>query len=145
MSDETARLIEQTADDLFAAEGEAARAALAGGAWPEQLWQTFAETGLAQAALPEAAGGAGLAAGLAVLRAAGRNAAPIPVAETLIGTLLCHAAGIEVPAGPVTLHASPVRGSPTLPPFSESRGRGSPPRSRWSCPARALPSANRWT
>ena len=114
MSDETARLIEQTADDLFAAEGEAARAALAGGAWPEQLWQTFAETGLAQAALPEAAGGAGLAAGLAVLRAAGRHAAPIPVAETLIGTLLCHAAGIEAPAGPVTLHASPVRGDPDV-------------------------------
>ena len=96
MSDETVRLIEQTADDLFAAEGEAARAALAGGAWPEHLWQTFAETGLAQTALPEAAGGAGLAAGLAVLRAAGRNAAPVPVAETLIGTLLCHTAGIEL-------------------------------------------------
>ena len=114
MSDETARLIEQTADDLFAAEGEAARAALAGGAWPEQLWQTFAETGLAQTALPEAAGGAGLAAGLAVMRAAGRHAAPVPVAETLIGTLLCHTAGIEAPAGPLTLHASPVRGDPDV-------------------------------
>ena len=105
MSDETTRLIEQTADDLFAAEGEAARATLAEGAWPERLWQTFAETGLAQAAQPEEAGGAGLAAGLAVTRAAGRHAAPIPVAETMVGALLCHAAGIETPDGPLTVYA----------------------------------------
>ena len=105
MSDETARLIEQTADDLFAAESGAAREALAEGAWPERLWQTFAETGLAQAALPEEAGGADLAAGLAVMRAAGRHAAPIPVAETMVGALLCHAAGIETPDGPLTVYA----------------------------------------
>ena len=105
MSDETARLIERTADDLFAAESEAARAALAGGSWPERLWRTFAETGLAQASLPEEAGGAGLAAGLAVMRAAGRHAAPIPVAETMVGALLCHAAGVAPPTGPLGLHA----------------------------------------
>ena len=105
MSDETTRLIEQTADDLFAAESGAARDALAEGAWPERLWQTFAETGLAQAALPEEAGGAGLAAGLAVMRAAGRHAAPIPVAETMIAALLCHEAGVEVPDGPLTVCA----------------------------------------
>ncbi|MCY4479288.1 MAG: acyl-CoA dehydrogenase [Rhodospirillales bacterium] len=119
MSDETVRLIEKTADDLFAAESETARAALAEGAWPERLWQTFAETGLAQAALPEEAGGAGVVAGLAVLRAAGRHAAPIPVAETMVGTLLCHAASIEAPAGPLSVHALPdgagVGGVTTLP------------------------------
>ena len=108
MSDETARLIEQTADDLFAAESDAAREALAEGTWPERLWQTFAETGLAQAALPEEAGGAGLAAGLAVMRAAGRNAAPIPVAETMVGALLCHLAGIEAPDGPLAVCAPPT-------------------------------------
>ena len=105
MSDETARLIERTADDLFAAESGAARQALAEGAWPERLWRTFAGTGLAQAALPEDAGGAGLAAGLAVMRAAGRHAAPIPVAETMIAALLCHEAGVEPPAGPLTVYA----------------------------------------
>ena len=107
MSDETARLVEQTADDLFAAEGEAARATLAAGSWPETPWQIFAETGLAQAAVPEEAGGAGLAAGLAVMRAAGRHAAPIPVVETMVGTLLCHLAGVEAPDGPLTLYAPP--------------------------------------
>ena len=105
MSDETAQLIERTADDLFAAESGTARQALAEGAWPERLWRTFAETGLAQAALPEDAGGAGLAAGLAVMRAAGRHAAPLPVAETMIGALLCHEAGVEPPAGPLTVCA----------------------------------------
>ena len=107
MSDETVRLIERTADDLFAAECEAARAALAQSSWPERLWQRFDETGLALAALPEEAGGAGLAVGLAVLRAAGRHAAPIPVAEALVGRLLCHSAGKEVPDGPLTVHALP--------------------------------------
>ena len=106
MSSETARLVEKTADDIFAAESPPARAALASGAWPERLWQTFAEAGLAQAALPEEAGGAGLAAGLAVLRAAGRHAAPIPVAESIVGTLLCHLAGTEAPSGPLTLCVS---------------------------------------
>ena len=108
MSDETVRLVEKTADDIFAAESARARAALAQGAWPERLWQAFADTGLAQAALPEEAGGAGLAAGLAVLRAAGRHAAPVPVAETLIARLLCHLAGIEAPSGPLTLCVAPA-------------------------------------
>ena len=108
MSSETVRLIEKTANDIFAAEGEGAREALAQGEWPERLWQTFAETGLALAALPEDAGGAGLAAGLAVLRAAGRHAAPIPVAETLVGTLLCQMAKVEAPPGPLALYAPPT-------------------------------------
>ncbi len=106
MSDDTLRLIEQTADDLFAAESGPARAALAKGEWPDDAWQAFAGTGLAQAALPEDAGGAGLAAGLAVLRAAGRHAAPLPVAETMMATLLCHAAGMEAPTGPLVLCAT---------------------------------------
>ena len=111
MSREAVRLVEKTADDLFAAECRAARDALASGDWPARLWRTYSETGLAQAALPEAAGGAGLAAGLAVLRAAGRHAVPIPVAETLIGALLCHGAALEAPPGPLALHALPTAGS----------------------------------
>ena len=132
MSDETTRLIEQTADDLFAAESEAARATLAEGSWPEQLWQIFAETGLAQAALPEGAGGAGLAAGLAVLRAAGRHAAPIPVAETMIGTLLCHRAGAEAPDGPLTLYAPPTGALAAQPVVQEGIDAATLPRVPWA-------------
>ena len=119
MSSETARLVEKTADDLFAAEGEAARDALARGVWPERLWQGFTETGLAQAALPEEAGGAGLAAGLAVLRAAGRHATPIPVAETMVGTYFCHLAGAEPPPGPLTLQALPTGGQGRQPEITD--------------------------
>ena len=132
MSDEVARLVEQTANDLFSAESEAAREALAEGAWPERLWQFFAETGLAQAALPEEAGGAGLAAGLAVLRAAGRHAAPIPVAETMIGTLLCHCAGAEPPDGPLTLYAPPGSALATQPAVREDIDAATLPRVPWA-------------
>ncbi len=132
MSDETARLVEQTADDMFAAESEGARATLAEGFWPEQLWQIFAETGLARAALPEEAKGAGLAAGLAVLRAAGRHAAPIPVAETMIGTLLCHRAGAEVPDGPLTLYAPPTGPLAAQPAVREDIDAAILPRVPWA-------------
>ena len=131
MSSETQRLIEKTADAIFAAEGEGARAALAQGEWPVRLWQTFAETGLAPAALPEEAGGAGLAAGLAVLRAAGRHAAPIPVAETLVGTLLCHMAKVEAPPGPLALYAPPTGTLATPPAVRDGIDAATLPRIPW--------------
>ncbi len=132
MSSETVRLIEKSADDLFAAESADARAALDRGDWPERLWQTFAETGLAGAALPEEAGGAGLAAGLAVLRAAGRHAAPIPVAETTIGRLLCHRAGVEAPSGPLTVYAPPSGVQAPQPAVREDGDAATLPRVPWA-------------
>ena len=102
---ESTRLVAETADRLFAAECAAARDSLRRGAWPARLWDAFAVSGLARAALPEEAGGAGFAAGLAVLRAAGRHAVPLPVAETVIGHRLCAAAGVEAPAGPLAVAA----------------------------------------
>lgn len=103
---ESVRLVAEAADRLFAAECAVARDALRRGEWPARLWDAFAASGLARAALPEEAGGAGFAAGLAVLRAAGRHAAPLPVAETVIGHRLCAAAGIEAPAGPLAVAAT---------------------------------------
>ncbi len=132
MSDETTRLVEQIADDLFAAESEAAREALVQNRWPQRIWQIFAETGLAHAALPEEAGGAGLAAGLAVLRAAGRHAAPIPVAETMIGTLLCHRAGVEAPDGPLTLYAPPTGALAAQPEVLDDIDAATLPRVPWA-------------
>ena len=131
MSSETVRLIEKTANDIFAAESASAREVLAEGAWPERLWQTFAETGLARAALSEEGGGAGLAAGLAVLRAAGRHAAPIPVAETLVGTLLCHMAKVEAPPGPLALYAPPTGTLATPPAVRDGIDAATLPRIPW--------------
>ena len=132
MSDETLRLVEKTADDLFAAEAGAAREALTQGEWPERLWRTFADTGLAEAALPEEADGAGLAAGLAVLRAAGRHAAPLPVAETLIGRLLCHRAGVDAPSGPLTVCAPPSGAQAPQPAVREDGDSATLPRVPWA-------------
>ena len=108
---ESVRLVAEAADRLFASECAAARDALRRGEWPARLWDAFAASGLARAALPEEAGGAGFAAGLAVLRAAGRHAAPLPVAETVIGQRLCAAAGIAAPDGPLAVAATRADGA----------------------------------
>jgi len=69
------------------------------------LWHTCEELGLARLTLPEAAGGseASFAQAAAVMRAAGRFAARIPLVETdLVGGWLLHALGLPVPAGPLS-------------------------------------------
>ena len=75
------------------------------GVWPKALWDALEESGLPLAWVAEDFGGAGatMADGFAVLRAAGRFAVPVPLAETLMaGWLLAHA-GIKAPAGPMTI------------------------------------------
>jgi acyl-CoA dehydrogenase len=78
--------------------------------WSEKLWQTLEQAELPRVGLPEEAGGAGgsLSDLAAVLRVAGRYAAPVPLAETamLAGWMLA-ASGETVPRGP--LAAAPVR------------------------------------
>lgn len=75
------------------------------GVWSKALWTALEEAGLPLAWVPEALGGAGadMADGFAVLRAAGRFAAPVPLAETLIAGWLLARAGIAAPAGPLTI------------------------------------------
>ena len=73
--------------------------------WSETLWQTLERAELPRVSVPEAAGGAGgtLSDLAAVLRVAGRFAAPAPLAETamLAGWMLASS-GISVPRGPLT-------------------------------------------
>jgi acyl-CoA dehydrogenase len=84
------------------------------GVWPERLWQALEEGGLTLPLVPEAAGGAGGTWGDAhvVVRAAGRHAAPVPLAETIVAGWLLAGAGLEVPLGPLTV--APVRGDDRL-------------------------------
>jgi acyl-CoA dehydrogenase len=79
------------------------------GAWPDRLWQALEEGGLTLSLVPEAAGGAGgtWADAYVVVRAAGRHAAPVPLAETIVAGWLLAGAGLPVPLGPLTL--APVR------------------------------------
>src|ERR1700736_4786425 len=75
------------------------------GVWPKALWDALEESGLPLAWVPDDLGGAGaeMADGFAVLRVAGRFAAPVPLAETLMAGWLLAGAGIRVPGGPLTI------------------------------------------
>jgi acyl-CoA dehydrogenase len=75
------------------------------GTWRAPLWRALAESGLALAWVPETLGGAGagIADGFEILRMAGRYAVPVPLAETLAAGWLLSQAGIESPAGAMSV------------------------------------------
>jgi len=75
------------------------------GEWPAALWRALEEVGVTKAALPEAAGGAGLEFGDAMLalRRCAYHAVPVPLAETMIAGRLLSAAGLQVPEGALTI------------------------------------------
>ena len=77
--------------------------------WKGPLWSALEESGLALAWVPDDLGGAGaeLADGFAVIRVAGRSAAPVPIAETLLAGWLLSQGRITSPAGMMTL--APMR------------------------------------
>ena len=103
---ETDNVILDTATRIFAdlSTQEVINAAEKG-AWPAALWQAIEDSGLHLTWVPESSGGAGadLLDGFAVLKAAGAAALPVPLAETLLAGWLLGRAGLEVPAGPLTV------------------------------------------
>jgi acyl-CoA dehydrogenase len=78
------------------------------GAWPDKLWRALEEGGLTLPLVPEAHGGAGgtWADRTTVVRAAGKHAAPVPLAETIVAGWLLGQAGLDVPMGPLTIAPS---------------------------------------
>jgi acyl-CoA dehydrogenase len=105
MNDGTDNIIVDTATRIFQDLCETATVNDAEkGVWPKALWDALEESGLPLAWVPEEFGGAGAttADGFAVLRVAGRFAAPVPLAETLMAGWLLARAGITVPNGPMT-------------------------------------------
>ncbi|MBE0624700.1 MAG: acyl-CoA dehydrogenase family protein, partial [Burkholderiales bacterium] len=84
---------------------KARREAAEAGEWPAALWQALEEVGLTRAALPEAAGGSGLAFedAMLALRRSAYHGAPVPLAETMLAGRLLAAAGIEVPQGALSV------------------------------------------
>lgn len=104
--DSTGDLLQETAAKLFAAHTEPQVLAEAEqGAWPAALWKAIAEAGLDRALVPEAAGGFGVAItdALALLRPAGEQALPVPLAETMLASYLLASAGLQTPEGPLTV------------------------------------------
>ncbi|MHA1568854.1 MAG: acyl-CoA dehydrogenase family protein [Alphaproteobacteria bacterium] len=75
------------------------------GVWAGDLWTALEEAGLTLAAVPEELGGAGgmLGDAFAVVRVAGRYAAPVPVAETVLAGWALAGSGLKVPAGPLAI------------------------------------------
>jgi len=84
--------------------------------WKDKLWQALSDAGLTLAWVPEQMGGAGgnLSDGFAIAAAAGRYALPVPLAETLLAGWLLAQAGIESPAGAMTIAPAGPRGSVAL-------------------------------
>jgi acyl-CoA dehydrogenase len=75
------------------------------GEWPKALWDALEESFLPLTWVPDDLGGAGaeMTDGFAVLRVAGRFAAPVPIAETLLAGWLLAQAKIASPPGPMTI------------------------------------------
>ena len=75
------------------------------GEWPTALWRAVEENGLTLPLVPESKGGAGMtwSDAFVLVSAAGRHAAPIPLAETIVGSWLLAEAGIDVPEGSLTI------------------------------------------
>lgn len=104
----------QEQDDLFA---DAARQLLLGectparvraieaGESPRALWDALEQAGFADALVPEAAGGAGLALAqlFDVWSLCGAHALPVPLAETMVARAWLARAGIARPEGSIAL------------------------------------------
>ncbi len=74
--------------------------------WCSTVWDGLTEAGFTRISIPEAAGGSGGSFGdaMAVVRAVGAHAAPVPLAETaVLGGWLLAQAGLTLPDGPITV------------------------------------------
>jgi acyl-CoA dehydrogenase len=104
--DETGELLTETARRLFEQHCTAAmRLEAEQGVWPAKLWAALEDTGLPRALVPESAGGFGVKSvdALGLIREAGRHAAPVPLAETMMASWALAGAGLAVPEGPLTI------------------------------------------
>jgi acyl-CoA dehydrogenase len=79
--------------------------------WKPAAWKALESAALPLAWVPEPLGGPGasLAEGFEVVRVAGRFAAPVPLAETLLAGWLLAQAGLSCPSGPMA--CAPTRPS----------------------------------
>ncbi len=114
------------------------------GVWPAALWDALEEGGLTMPLVGEDRGGAGgtWVDAYVLLHAAGRHAAPVPLAETILASWLLGTAGLEVPRGPLTV--APLSAADGLV-LDGDRVRGRASRVPWGAAARhvvvALPGA----
>ena len=117
MTTESENIVAETAARIFAdlADPQTINKARDSG-WKNKLWSALSDAGLTLAWVPENLGGAGasLNDGFVILGAAGRYALPVPLAETLLAGWLLAQAGIESPAGKMTVAPARPRDRVTL-------------------------------
>ena len=102
MSDH-ADLLRESLDRIFADQlSRDVREAAERGEWPAALWKTLEENGVTQPLVASWGGGTWEEARV-VIAAAGRHAAPVPLAETVLAGWLLDRAGLPVPEGPLSL------------------------------------------
>lgn len=116
-------LLADAARQLLQGECTPARVrAIEAGDSPRALWESLEQAGFADALVPEAAGGAGLALAqlFEVWSLAGAHALPVPLGETMLARALLARAGAERPPDAIALaegrlqpdgglHCTPVR------------------------------------
>lgn len=90
--------------------------AIEGGQPAEALWEAIEESGFADALLPEAEGGAGLALAEAfpLLELCGAFVVPVPLAETMVARALLAQAGVARPGGSIAIAHGRLQGDGTL-------------------------------
>jgi alkylation response protein AidB-like acyl-CoA dehydrogenase len=114
------RLVEDAAAKLF---GDLVTPKLLDGAeagdWPQMLWGAVTEAGFCDALAADGLGG--IRDAVAILRVAGRHAAPIPLAETMLGRWLVAASGGTPSHGPLTL--APVEPAESITAHAEGDAR----------------------
>ena len=111
MSDDE-NIVVATAERIFADLGNSQEIVHAKGeSWKEPLWRALTDVGLPLAWVPEAHGGSGasLMDGFGVLRAAGRSAVSVPLAETMLAGWLLSQGRIVAPKGKMTVAPSGPR------------------------------------
>ena len=96
-------LLVETIDGLFADNCSPERLAAAESAngFDASLWSLLTDNGLTRVGLPESIGGSGgtLHDAMAIVRASGFHAAPVPIADTIAAAFVCAGAGLPIPDG----------------------------------------------
>ena len=98
-------LLIETIEGLLGDHCTPERIGAAEGGADAALWSLLEDSGLTLVGVSETRGGSGgsLHDSAAIVKAAGRHAAPVPLADTLVAASLAAAGGLDVPVGPLAL------------------------------------------
>lgn len=109
---ETAAILARMVDGMFADHvDQKLLHAAEQDCWAKDLWTLAEAQGLTMVLVPEDQGGIGATFqdAFVIVRACGQHRAPLPLPETIAAAWLLTSAGLEVPAGPLSLSGAGPR------------------------------------